>query len=87
MDIAGSDHYFGIKADMLTLGKAIANGWNMSALVGQKKWKSAVEDMNYTGSYWLSAVPLAASVATLRKMKEINAVKIMRDTGDELLPI
>ncbi len=84
MDIAGSDHYFGIKADMLTLGKAIANGWNMSALVGQKKWKSAVEDMNYTGSYWLS-VPLAASVATLRKMKEINAVKIMRDTGDELL--
>ena len=85
MDIAGSDHYFGIKADMLTLGKAIANGWNMSALVGQKKWKSAVEDMNYTGSYWLSAVPLAASVATLRKMKEINAVKIMRDTGDELL--
>ena len=41
--------------------------------------------MNYTGSCWLSAVPLAASVATLRKMKEINAVKIMRDTGDELL--
>lgn len=84
MDIAGSDHYFGIKADLLTLGKAIANGWNMSALVGQKKWKSAVEDMNYTGSYWLSAVPFAASVATLRKMKEINAVRIMQDIGDEL---
>lgn len=85
MDIAGSDHYFGIKADMLALGKAIANGWNMSALVGQKKWKPVVEDMNYTGSCWLSAVPFAASVATFRKMKEINAVKIMQDIGNELL--
>lgn len=84
MDIAGSDHYFGIKADLLTLGKAIANGWNMAALVGQKKWKPAVEDMNYTGSYWLSAAPFAASVATIRKMKEINATKVMQDIGYEL---
>ena len=84
MDMAGSDHYFGIKADMLTLGKAIANGWNLSALVGVKKIKPAVEDMNYTGSYWLSAVPLAASIATLRKMKEIHAVEKMQEIGAEL---
>ncbi len=84
MDLAGSDHYFGIKADMLTLGKAIANGWNMSALVGVEKVKPAVEDMNYTGSYWLSSVPLAASVATLRKMKEIHAVEKMQEIGAAL---
>ncbi|MCI9075552.1 MAG: aminotransferase class III-fold pyridoxal phosphate-dependent enzyme [Dorea sp.] len=84
MDIAGSDHYFGIKADMLALGKAIANGWNLSALVGVKKLKPAVEDMNYTGSYWLSAVPLAASTAALRKMKEIHAVEKMQEIGAEL---
>ncbi len=84
MDMAGSDHYFGIKADMLTLGKAIANGWNLSALVGVKKIKPAVEDMNYTGSYWLSAIPLAASVAALRKMKEIHAVEKMQEIGEAL---
>lgn len=84
MDIAGSDHYFGIKADMLALGKAIANGWNLSALVGAKKLKPAVEDMNYTGSYWLSAIPLAASTAALRKMKEIHAVEKMQEIGAQL---
>lgn len=84
MDLAGSDHYFGIKADLLTLGKAIANGWNMAALVGRKEMREAVEDMNYTGSYWLSAVPLAASVAAITKMKEINAVGIMQKTGEKL---
>jgi len=84
MDLAGSDHYFGIKADLLTLGKAIANGWNMAALVGRKEMREAVEDMNYTGSYWLCAVPLAASVAAITKMKEINAVEIMQKTGEKL---
>ncbi len=84
MDLAGSDHYFGIKADMLCLGKAIANGWNMSALVGVKKLKPAVEDMNYTGSYWLSAVPFAASVVTLRKMRSIDAVGKMQAIGKKL---
>ena len=84
MDLVGSDHFFGIKADMLCLGKAIANGWNMSALVGVKKLKPVVEDMNYTGSYWLSAIPFAASVVTLRKMREINAVEKMEDIGREL---
>ena len=84
MDLAGSDHFFGIKADMLCLGKAIANGWNMAALVGVKKLKPVVEDMNYTGSFWLSSIPFAASVATLRKMRRINSVEIMQQIGREL---
>ena len=84
MDLAGSDHFFGIKADMLCLGKAIANGWNMSALVGVAKLKPVVEDMNYTGSFWLSSIPFAASVATLRKMRRIDSVGIMQRIGREL---
>ena len=84
MDLAGSDHYFGIRADMLCLGKAIANGWNMSALVGVKKLKPVVEEMNYTGSYWLSAVPFAASVAALRKMRQLNAAEKMQEIGRKL---
>lgn len=84
MDLAGSDHFFGIKADMLCLGKAIANGWNMSALVGVKKLKPVVEDMNYTGSYWLSAIPFAASVVALKKMKALNAAVRMQEIGRKL---
>ena len=84
MDLAGSDHFFGIKADMLCLGKAIANGWNMAALVGVKELKPIVEEMNYTGSYWLSAIPFAASVVTLRKMRETHAVEKMQEIGREL---
>jgi glutamate-1-semialdehyde 2,1-aminomutase len=69
---------------MLCLGKAIANGWNMSALVGAARLKPVIEEMNYTGSYWLSAVPFAASVAALRKMRALDAARRMQEIGAKL---
>ena len=36
MDLAGSDHYFGFQADMICFCKALANGYNVSALCGQR---------------------------------------------------
>lgn len=60
LDIAGSDHYFGFEADMICFCKALANGYNVSALCGKDFLKNTVSSMSYTGSYWLSAVPFAA---------------------------
>jgi glutamate-1-semialdehyde 2,1-aminomutase len=84
MDFYGSDHYFGIKADLITLGKAVANGHNISVLCGSNSLRDAVESVTYTGSYWMSAVPLAALVATVKKMKSINAVTYMQNIGKSL---
>jgi len=61
LDLAGSDHYFGFKADLICFCKALANGWNISALCGIDALKEAVSSVMYTGSYWLSAVPFAAA--------------------------
>ena len=67
LDLAGSDHYFGFKADLICFCKALANGYNMSALCGQEFLKSTVSGLSYTGSYWMSAVPFAACIATINK--------------------
>ena len=64
IDEKGSDYHYGIEADLSCFCKAIANGYNMSAICGKEKLKNATADIAYTGSYWLSAVPLAAGVAT-----------------------
>ncbi|PYE45429.1 aminotransferase class III-fold pyridoxal phosphate-dependent enzyme [Paenibacillus barcinonensis] len=84
LDMAGSDHYFGIKADLICFCKAIANGWNLSALCGTDALKSAVQSVFYTGSYWMSAVPFAAAIATINKLKRINGVQLMNDIGTRL---
>ena len=72
LDIHGSDHYFGFEADLICFCKALANGYNVSALCGKDFLKNTISSMSYTGSYWLSAVPFAAGIACIEKMKRIN---------------
>ncbi len=84
LDLAGSDHYFGFEADLICFCKALANGYNVSALCGKDFLKNTVSGMSYTGSYWLSAVPFAAAVACINKMKRINAPKILIEKGEKL---
>ena len=84
LDLAGSDHYFGFEADLICFCKALANGYNVSALCGKEFLKNSVSSMSYTGSYWMSAVPFAAGIACIEKMKRINAPKLLIEKGTQL---
>ena len=84
LDIAGSDHYFGFEADLICFCKALANGYNVSALCGKEFLKNTVSGMSYTGSYWLSAVPFAAGIACINKMKALDMPKILIEKGTKL---
>ncbi|MFK4762402.1 aminotransferase class III-fold pyridoxal phosphate-dependent enzyme [Microbacterium sp. ZW T5_45] len=84
LDLAGSDHYFGFEADLICFCKALANGYNVSALMGKDSLRDAVSSITYTGSYWMSAVPFAAGIATQRKLREIDAPTLFRELGERL---
>ena len=84
LDLAGSDHYFGFEADLICFCKALANGYNVSALCGKEFLKNTVSSMSYTGSYWLSAVPFAAGIACIEKMKKLDLPKVLNEKGTKL---
>jgi glutamate-1-semialdehyde 2,1-aminomutase len=84
LDMEGSDHYFGFKADLECFCKAIANGHNVSALCGIDSLKEAAASVMYTGSYWMSAVPFAAGIACINKLKRFNGPGLMQDLGKKL---
>ncbi len=84
LDLKGSDHYFGFQADLMCFCKALANGWNVSALCGIEALKSAVTNVFYTGSYWMSAIPFAAGIATIEKMKRLGGPQKLIDYGKTL---
>ena len=84
LDLAGSDHYFGFEADLICFCKAIANGYNVSCLCGKDFLKTAVSGISYTGSYWMSAVPFAAGIACVQKLKRIDAPKLLNAKGQQL---
>ncbi len=84
LDLAGSDHFFGFEADIICFCKALANGYNMSAFCGKEFLKNAASSLSYTGSYWMSAVPFAACIACINKLKAIDAPKLFDALGREL---
>lgn len=84
LDLAGSDHYFGFEADLICFCKALANGYNVSALCGKEFLKNAMSSLTYTGSYWLSAVPFAAGIACINKMKRLDLPHLLIEKGKKL---
>lgn len=55
----------GVKPDLSCWSKAIANGYPLSALVGSKNAREGAAQAYLSGTYWIQAVPMAASIATL----------------------
>jgi len=84
LDIAGSDHYYGFEADIICFCKALANGYNMSAACGKEHLRAAASSLSYTGSYWMSAEPFAACIATINKMKALDVPTMFRKLGTQL---
>jgi glutamate-1-semialdehyde 2,1-aminomutase len=84
LDLAGSDHFFGFQADLICFCKALANGYNVSALCGRDFLRNTVSGLTYTGSYWLSAVPFAAGIACIEKMKRLDLPKLLHEKGLKL---
>ncbi len=85
LDLRGSHEYFGFKPDLVCFGKAISNGYPISALVGTDSLKADASKVFHTGSYWFEAVPMVAAIATIKELKEIDGPKIMLEKGEKLL--
>lgn len=84
LDTTGSDHHYGIEADLITFCKALANGYPISALCGKEFLKSAVSSIPYTGSYWLSGIPFAAGIACINRLRSTDSPAYMKQMGERI---
>ena len=80
----GSWEALGVAPDLSTWSKAIANGYPLSALAGNDAYRDGASRLFVTGSFWMSAVPMAAALATLAAHREEGAVERMVRAGTRL---
>ena len=85
LHMGGSCEHFGFKPDLICFCKAIGNGYPISALVGADALKNAAAKIFHTGSYWFQAGPMAAALACLAELKQIDGPKVMNEKGKKLL--
>jgi glutamate-1-semialdehyde 2,1-aminomutase len=73
-----------VDPDLSAWSKAIANGWPLAAVLGNDAFRGGAQDVFVTGSFWFSAVPMAAAIATIGALREEGAVEAMARTGSAL---
>ncbi len=84
IDLQGSHNAFGFSPDLVCLGKAMANGYPISALVGKDSLKDAANRVYFSGTQFFNSAPMAASKATLEELQKVNAIEIMNVSGEKL---
>ena len=78
----GAAEFFGITPDLGTYAKAMGNGYPAAAFGGRAEVMSVLPDkVSHGGTYAGNRVAAAASLATLRIIKETNALETIESTG------
>ncbi|MEM7080391.1 MAG: aminotransferase class III-fold pyridoxal phosphate-dependent enzyme [Pseudomonadota bacterium] len=80
----GAHLSYGFTPDMVCFGKALGNGYPISALVGSDALKQAATDVFYTGTQFFNAAPMAAAKATLEALQDGAATEHMTQFGTAL---
>ena len=80
----GSWELFGVRPDLTAFSKAIANGRALAVVTGSEPLRDAAQRIYTTGSFWFSAVAMAASLATLAIVRRDGAIERMARLGQRL---
>jgi glutamate-1-semialdehyde 2,1-aminomutase len=84
LDLRGSAAYFGLHPHLNCFSKAMGNGYPISACLGNRDLMTSAKRIYFTGSFFMSAEPMAAALATLQEMVEVKAVEHMFRMGEKL---
>ncbi|MFI5305961.1 MAG: aminotransferase class III-fold pyridoxal phosphate-dependent enzyme [Polyangiales bacterium] len=74
----------GVRPDLSAWGKTLANGHPLSLVAGSEALREAASVIYVTGSYWFSAVPMAASLATLEIARRERVIEHIERLGTQL---
>jgi len=80
----GSWEWLGVEPDLAAWSKALANGYPIAAVTGTDSLREAATRPFVTGSFWFSAVPMAAAVANLDVLRDEDGVARMERAGARL---
>lgn len=81
----GAQEVLGVKPDLTTLSKGIANGYPLSAIVGRNKTMKHITAAGFAGTFSVEALSIAAAIATLREVKEKNVPAHLARVGQRLI--
>lgn len=81
----GAQEYFGVTPDLATFGKGLANGYPVSAVAGRRDLMKLMEDIFFSFTFGGETLSLAASAATLDKLRRDDVCACIAARGEKLI--
>ncbi len=81
INLGGAQKQYNVIPDLTTLGKAMANGMPLAAIVGKKKLMKLMDNIFFSSTYAGETLSIAASISTIKKLQDQDVVKKLIDLG------
>jgi glutamate-1-semialdehyde aminotransferase len=82
--LGGAQEHYGVVPDLACLGKAIANGFPVAAVVGRAELMCEFERVFFSGTFGGEAVSLAAAKATISELRDRPVIDHLWTQGGRL---
>ena len=81
----GAQERFGVTPDLAAIGKGMANGYPISAVVGKKEIMKCAEDVFFSFTFGSETISLVAALATVSKIQNKNVTAALNALGNQLM--
>ncbi len=82
--LGGAQAYFGVVPDLACFGKALANGYPLSAVVGRGGVMKLFDEVFFSATFGGETVSLAAAVATLGELRDARTLALIWERGQAI---
>jgi len=85
MAVGGAQEYYGVVPDIGCFGKAMANGYAISAVCGKKDiMDMAVDKVAISSTFFPNSLEIVAALKTIEIIKRDNVIEVIRDKSSYL---
>ena len=83
VDLGGAQKKFNVIPDLATFGKAMANGYSISALVGKREIMEVYSGKSFISStYFENSLPMVAALKTIEFIEKNNVIEDLAKKGN-----
>ena len=80
----GLHKIYGVEPDMALFGKALGNGYGITAVIGRREVMEAAQRTFISSTFWTERIGPAAAVATLKVMEREKSWETITNAGNDI---